>query len=158
MYEIFEKLLKEHGVKASDVSKATGIPQSTFSDWKSGRSKPKDEKIQKIAEYFGVTEKYLRTGKKTFQLKFNANDLHKALDKAVAEKYGDDEKSQQQLYYLDEETAQIVEAMATNPELRALYYLQRKMSKDEIDASTAFYNAMASMKRKEERINDDDPC
>ncbi len=31
---------------------------STFSDWKKGRSKPKIEKIQKIADYFNVDIQY----------------------------------------------------------------------------------------------------
>ena len=54
MYEIFAKLLEERGVTAYKVSKATGIAGSTFSDWKSGRSVPKIDKLQKIATYFGV--------------------------------------------------------------------------------------------------------
>lgn len=43
MYEIYCKLRDSKGVKDSDVVKATGITKSTFSDWKSGRSKPKNE-------------------------------------------------------------------------------------------------------------------
>lgn len=63
MYEIYCKLRDERGVKDSDVVKGTGITKSTFSDWKTGRSKPKNEKLQKIADYFGVTVDYLMTGK-----------------------------------------------------------------------------------------------
>ena len=63
MYEVFERLLSEHGITAYKVAKATGIAASTFSDWKSGRSTPKQEKLQKIADYFGVTIDYLMTGK-----------------------------------------------------------------------------------------------
>lgn len=62
MYEIYCKLRDAIGVKDADVAKATGVTKSTFSDWKSGRSNPKDEKLKKIAEYFGVTTDYLRTG------------------------------------------------------------------------------------------------
>ena len=62
MYEIYCKLRDSKGVKDSDVVKATGITKSTFSDWKSGRSKPKNDKLQKIADYFGVTIDYLMTG------------------------------------------------------------------------------------------------
>ena len=63
MYEIYCKLRDKRGVRDADVSKATGISKSTFSDWKSGRSNPKNEKLKKIADYFGVTIKYLMTGK-----------------------------------------------------------------------------------------------
>lgn len=62
MYEIYCKLRDEKGIKDSDVVKATGITKSTFSDWKSGRSRPKNDKLQKIADYFGVTLDYLTTG------------------------------------------------------------------------------------------------
>ena len=63
MYEIFEKLLKEKGVKTSDVCKATGLKAPTFSDWKKGRSNPNADKLILIANYFGVTVEYLKTGK-----------------------------------------------------------------------------------------------
>lgn len=63
MYEIFVKLLEKYGITAYKVSKATGIAGSTFSDWKSGRSTPKQDKLQKIADYFGVSVDYLMTGK-----------------------------------------------------------------------------------------------
>lgn len=66
MYEIFEKLLKEHGIKTADVVKATGLSSTFFSEWKKGKSKsPKPENLQKIADYFGVTVDYLMTGKDT---------------------------------------------------------------------------------------------
>ena len=60
MYTIYCKLRDERKLKDSDVSKATGITKSTFSDWKSGRSKPKLEKLQLIADYFNVSVEYLR--------------------------------------------------------------------------------------------------
>ena len=62
MYEQFEKLLNEHGVKAADVAKATGIRHSTFTDWKMGRTNPKIDKLKKIADYFGVTVDFLMNG------------------------------------------------------------------------------------------------
>lgn len=62
MYSIFEKLLNEKGVTAYQVSKSTGISTGSLSDWKNGRSNPKIDKMQKIAEYFGVSVDYLLTG------------------------------------------------------------------------------------------------
>jgi len=62
MYEIFEKLLKEHGVSAYKVSKETGVNQATLSEWKNGGYTPKRDKLEKIAEYFGVSVEYLCTG------------------------------------------------------------------------------------------------
>ena len=68
MYERYVELLNEKQVRNIDVSRATGIPSSTFSDWKKGKSSPKYDKIQKIAEYFGVEPDYL-TGESEFRTK-----------------------------------------------------------------------------------------
>ena len=38
MYEIFEKLLAEKGVKTADVTRATGISSTVFSEWKKDRA------------------------------------------------------------------------------------------------------------------------
>lgn len=63
MYEIFDKLLKEKGIKTSDVARATGLSATFFSEWKKGKSKtPSLINMQKIANYFGVTVDYLLTG------------------------------------------------------------------------------------------------
>ena len=63
MYERYCYLRDSRKVKDADVARNTGIPKSTFSDWKSGKSAPKQDKLQKIADYFGVTVDYLMTGK-----------------------------------------------------------------------------------------------
>lgn len=62
MYEIFEKLLQEKGITSYKVAKETGLSQTTFSDWKRGRSTPKTDNMQKIADYLGVTLDYLTSG------------------------------------------------------------------------------------------------
>lgn len=63
MYSIFEQLLQKYGVSTYKVSKETNIAQSVFSSWKTGISTPKQDKLQKIADYFGVSVDYLITGK-----------------------------------------------------------------------------------------------
>ena len=55
MYDDYVKLRDAKGVTDYAVAKATGIGKSTFSDWKSGRSTPKLPKLQKLADYFGVS-------------------------------------------------------------------------------------------------------
>ena len=63
MYEIFEQLLQKFGVTTYQVSKATGIGQSTFSSWKTRRNLLSPDKAKKLADYFGVSIDYLMTGK-----------------------------------------------------------------------------------------------
>lgn len=54
-YNNFDALLKERGIRAADVSKATGIAASTFTDWKKGRYVPKIDKLLLIADFLGVS-------------------------------------------------------------------------------------------------------
>ena len=68
MYEMFEKLCQAHNVTPYKVSKETGISRSSLSDWKTGRSTPKTDKLEKLAGYFGVTVDYLLTGKDVVQI------------------------------------------------------------------------------------------
>lgn len=74
MYEIYCKLRDSRGLKDSDVVKATGITKSTFSDWKSGRSNPKNDKLQKIANYFDVSIDYLMAGEDSTKTELSAKD------------------------------------------------------------------------------------
>lgn len=60
MYEIFERLLKEKGLTAYRVAKETGVTTATLTSWKQGKYTPKTEKLQKIADYLGVTVDYLK--------------------------------------------------------------------------------------------------
>ncbi|MDO4632990.1 MAG: helix-turn-helix transcriptional regulator [Eubacteriales bacterium] len=64
MYEAYEKLRKQKGVTDYRVSEETGIVKSTFSDWKSGRSKPKIEKLMILARYFDVPLEYFVSKRK----------------------------------------------------------------------------------------------
>ncbi len=54
-YQEFERLLQAHGITVYQVSKATGISASTFTDWKRGRSTPKADKLARIADFFSVS-------------------------------------------------------------------------------------------------------
>lgn len=58
MYSKFVELLQKANTTPYQVAKATGISQSTLSDWKTGRAKPKADKLLILAEYFGVTVDY----------------------------------------------------------------------------------------------------
>ena len=106
MYEVFEQLLQKYGVTAYQVSKATGIAQSTFSSWKTRRNLLSGDKAKKIADYFGITVDYLMTGKEESEKKEvtltpkDERDIKKKLDSIM-----DDIKNQEDgpLYFNGEE-------------------------------------------------------
>lgn len=73
MYEYYQKLLDEKGLKNADVARATGISNMTLSDWKRGKSEPKTKNMQKIADFLGTTLSYLVTGEESTPIFEQAN-------------------------------------------------------------------------------------
>lgn len=53
-----EGLVKARNTTLYKVAGELGFARSLFSDWKSGKSMPKTDKLIKIADYFGVEVKY----------------------------------------------------------------------------------------------------
>lgn len=72
MYEIYCQLRDAKGCKDAEVARCAGIAKSTLSDWKNGKSNPKQDKLQKIADFFGVSVDYLMTGKEPNENKYSS--------------------------------------------------------------------------------------
>lgn len=53
-----EGLVKARNTTLYRVAGELGFSRSLFSDWKSGKSMPKTDKLIKIADYFGVEVVY----------------------------------------------------------------------------------------------------
>lgn len=112
MYEIYEKLLQKFGVTTYQVSKATGISQSTFSAWKSRRNLISSEKGKLIAEYFGVSLGYLMG---TEEL-----DSPTATDK------------NNNTIVLDDDALELLEELKNRPEMKTLFSVSKKATKADI--------------------------
>ena len=65
-FKKLDTLIKARNVSFYKLSEELGMARSTFSDWKSGKSMPKTDKLIKIANYFGVEVSYFieQKGKK----------------------------------------------------------------------------------------------
>jgi transcriptional regulator with XRE-family HTH domain len=92
-YRKFEKLCENKGIKPSTVSRATGVSTATLSSWKGGKYIPKADKIQLIANYFGVNLDY----------------------------FSDDQTNSGGGYYTDADTAKIAQEIFENKDLRILF-------------------------------------
>ena len=119
MYEVFEQLLQKFGVTTADVCKATGIGQSTMSNWKSRRNLISGKNAQLIADYFGVSVDYLMTGK---------------------------EKDGGEKYYLNDETSQIAQEIFENKELRLLFDAAKDAQPEDLQT---VHQMLLALKRKE---------
>lgn len=102
MYDNVAELLKKNGLRIADVARATGVPYSTFTDWKAGRYVPKYDKLQKIADFFGVSVDYL---------------LSENPDTADAPV----QKNEQAGYYTNPETAKKAQELFDDPKYRVLF-------------------------------------
>ena len=107
-YNIYCKIRDKLGYKDSTVAAGAGVTKSTFSDWKSGRSEPKKEKLQKIADFFDVSLDYLMTGE------------------------------EQNGYYLNEETAKLAQEMFEDEDMRSLFDMKRNMPPERFKAHMEF--------------------
>lgn len=74
MYKKFADLLEKTNKTAYQVSKDTGIGENTFSYWKSGRSKPKFDKLLILAKYFGVPVEYFAEGETNIEKENTQNE------------------------------------------------------------------------------------
>lgn len=61
--EIFAKNLKFYVIKSgktqSQIASDLGVSKGTFSDWTAGRSHPRMDRVQQLAEYFGISKSQL---------------------------------------------------------------------------------------------------
>ena len=121
MYEIFEQLLLKFGVTAYQVSKATGVSQSTLSSWKTRRNLISPDKGQKIADYFGVTLGYLMG---------TEEETPNAIDKNETP------------YVLDDEALELLEELKNRPEMRTLFSVSRKAKKEDILTAVKLIEAL----------------
>ena len=126
MYEKYCELRDKMNVTDYKVSKETGIPRSTFSDWKTGRSAPKSDKLKLIANYFGVPVDYF----------VSANMKEQKLNKA---------------YYFDDETAELAQELYDDPQMRSFMSSSRKLTPEQFKI---MQNVMIELLRKDGKIDD----
>ena len=121
MYERFEQLLQKHGVTPYKVSKEAGVTQTSLSNWKSGRSTPSVKTLQKIADYFDVSIGYL-TGAEEGE----PNAVDKENNPIV----------------LDDEALELLEELKTRPEMRTLFSVSKKATKEDIMKAVKIIEAL----------------
>lgn len=104
LYERIETLRKSKNISQGKLEKELGFSNGSISKWKN--STPTTERLQKLADYFGVTVEYLLTG----------------------------EEKEPAGYYLNDETAQVAQEIFENKELRALFDATRNADPEDLRA------------------------
>lgn len=114
-YEIIQKLCKEHGIALTALEKELGFGRGSLGKLKNGGTSA--ARLQKVADYFGVSINYLISGKdkKEIQLQQkDERDIAKRLESTLAAL----EEPQGALMFsgepLDDETRELLKASLEN--------------------------------------------
>lgn len=118
--EIINKLLKDKGISAAKMMNELGFSSGLYSQWKSGKQKPSREKLEKIANYFNVSVDYLLGTTPTVQA-FDEND---------------------NVVVIDDETRDIIDSLRTNPEMKILFSVTKKATKEDIIKAVKIIEAL----------------
>ena len=115
MYEVFEKLLEERNLTVAEVSRATGISQSTFSNWKSRRNKLSAANAIKLSSFFNVTVGYLM-GEES-----EGNSSNRYIS-----------SRSEKPYYINAESLEMAQRILEDEELHALFKATMTIPKEDL--------------------------
>lgn len=94
--------MDREGIGRKEFADAIGVPYSSLTDWINGNTYPRIDKIEKMANYFGISK----------------SDLV--------------EERTEEHYYLSDEARKYVEFLYKNPEYKVLFDASRKVKKEDI--------------------------
>ena len=112
-----------------EMCDALGVKYTTFTDWVKGNSYPRIDKIELMANYFGISKEDL------------------------VEDHNDMQQSEMP-YYLNDETRQIAQEAFENPELRTLFHVARDIPPERLKAHIEFIKIL----KAQEKGDHDEPC
>lgn len=103
MAENIQRLMDSRGIDRNKICSDLGFKYTTFTDWVKGNTYPRIDKIEMMANYFGVPKSELV------------------------------EKHVEGGYYTDPEVAEYANKLKNNPDMRLLFDAAEDMTKDDID-------------------------
>ena len=121
--------MDKYDTTRQEMCEALGVKYTTFTDWVKGNSYPRIDKIELMANYFGISKA---------DLVEDHNDLQQAKEP----------------YYLNEETREIAQEVFENPELRSLFHVARDIPPERLKAHIEFMKNL----KDQEKGDPDEPC
>lgn len=116
MYERIENMRKSVGISQGKLEKELGFSNGSISKWKN--STPTPDRLQKLADYFGVSVDYLIKG----------------------------EEKEEKGYYINPETAELAQTLFENKDLRVLFDAAKDATPE--DLQTTYNILMALKKKE----------
>ena len=103
MAKNIRKYMELNNMTQTDLCNALGLKFMTVSDWVNAKSYPRIDKIEMMANYFGISKADLV-----------------------------EESTEKKEYYIDPRTAEIAQEIKDSRELSALFDVQRNMSPEDL--------------------------
>lgn len=129
LLEIFSKnlnrIMAEEGLTQYKIIKDLKLKKTTVNNWFNGRSYPRHESMQKLADYLGVS-------------------ISELTDEQPD---ADDNKKH---FYPDPETRKTLEELRTNDELKMLFDAARTASPEDLKAAHALILALKSKEKPDQ--------
>ena len=97
---------EKRGLTQTDLALALNVSDKTVSSWEINRTEPKMRVLQNICKTLGCK---------------------------ISDITGEEDEVQQDFYYLDDDTRDLVEFMHKNPEYRVLFDASRKVKKKDFE-------------------------
>lgn len=114
MAENIQRLMDSRGIDRNKICADLGFKYTTFTDWVKGNTYPRIDKIEMMAQYFGV----------------NKSDLV--------------EKHVEAGYYTDKDAADFAEMLRTRPGARLLFSAAKDISKDDLQKAVEYIEFLKS--------------
>lgn len=114
MAENIQRLMDSRGIDRNKICADLGFKYTTFTDWVKGKTYPRIDKIEMMANYFGV----------------NKSELV--------------EKHVEGGYYTNAEVAEFAEYLRTRPGARMLFSAAKDMSKEEMEETVKYIEFLKS--------------
>ena len=114
MSENIQRLMDSRGIDRNKICADLGFKYTTFTDWVKGKTYPRIDKIEMMAQYFGV----------------NKSDLV--------------EKHVEAGYYTDKDAADFAEMLRNRPGARLLFSAAKDISKDDLQKAVEYIEFLKS--------------
>ena len=114
MAENIQRLMDSRGIDRNKICADLGFKYTTFTDWVKGNTYPRIDKIEMMANYFGVPKSQL------------------------VEKYDGGG------YYTDREAAEFAEYLRTRPGARMLFSAAKDITKEEMEETVKYIEFLKS--------------
>lgn len=112
--QTLQKLMKEHGLSSSKLARELGVHTSTVSNWLNGKEIKLDN-LNLLCEYFGCSLDYFSPGL--------------------------EEKEKAPLVNNDPELTEYLEELRTRPEMKMLFRLTSKATKEDVEKAVKIIEA-----------------